>query len=136
MTIILILFFLSLIAIMFMVGKRLILLKEKQITIDTNVAIDIPDLQDIKIMTFRGLKKYGYITLVILIRFYVIASNFLRKKYQEIKSKILIAFDKYTSSKVEGGEKKEVSKFLKTISDYKKQIKRIKNRIEKEEELK
>lgn len=133
MTIILILFFLSLCAMIFIVGKRLIDIREKQIQVREDMAVDMPDLQDIKILVFKKLKRYTYITLVISIRLWIISSNYLKRKYKDLKKKTIELFDKYTSDKKTNDAPREVSKFLKVMSEYKKEVKKIKHRIKKEE---
>lgn len=129
MYIILIIFFVSLIGISAMIGKKLILLKKGQIENTEKNLFEIPNLDQIKHVTVKNSKKYGYIILVEIMRFYIRFLKLLKLKYKEIKN----VYNKYLPHKEINTQTKEVSKFLKMISDYKYKIKNIKDKIEEEE---
>lgn len=133
MSLILILFFVSLAGISFMIGRKLILLKRGQIIAGENFFVEIPDLQEIKYIAVQGTKKYGYILLVETLRFSIRSSYFLKKKGGEIAEKIKNKFSRSQSFAGGEPEKREVSKFLKMISEYKEKIGKIKNKIKEEE---
>jgi hypothetical protein len=57
----------------------------------------------------------------------------LNKKYQEIKIKLKERQERKLSKN--GNKKAEPNKFLKTISEYKRKIRRIKHQIKEEENL-
>lgn len=126
----LILFFTSLFGITFMIGRKLVLLKNGEILISSGEELfKTSHLDEWKRKTIKNLKRYVYIMLVIIVRLYVKFSDFFKNKYQEIKKWVK------TRNKINSidGEKKEISKFLKIISEYKSKIRAIKYRIKEEE---
>ena len=132
--ILLVLFFISLSSIIIMIGRKLVLLQNGQIRDDNTaeeISFGIHHLQKIKHLTVANLKKYEHKALVETLRLYVKTANLLKNKYQAIKIKIRdIKMRNHAN-----GEKKEISKFLKIIGDYKNRIREIKHKIKKEENL-
>lgn len=96
---------------------------------------EIPYIREIRHVTVKNIKKYGHISLVATLRFYIRLNNFLKNKYGEIKIKIKNKLKKSKGLEDGPSEKKEVSGFLKMISDYKRKIREIKHRIHEEENL-
>ena len=135
MYIFLTLFFISLLSIVFMIMRKLVLVKNGKVEHREHSHPFVPDLQKIKHSTFRNIKKYEHLTLVMILRFYVRFLNFLKYTYQELKIKIkkMINKNKNGSAK-DSAEKQEISKFLKIISEYKQKIRNIKHRVTEEEE--
>ena len=127
----LILFFASLFCIIFMIGRKLAFIKHEQVQEGEEVLFEIPYLKDVKHLTIKNLKKHGYALAVITVRYYVRGADLLKNKYKEIKIKLINLKNKNHPN----GEKKEISKFLKIIGDYKHKIREIKHRIKKEENL-
>ena len=107
-----ILFFISLAGIMVMIGRKLAPIRKGEIAIEENYAHPfIPDIQKIKEITHINIKKYGHVTLVTSLRFYIRGTKILRNKYEEAKIKIKrLGKESHINS-----EKKEISKFLKII---------------------
>lgn len=128
MTAILIMFFISLAGISVMIGRKLILLKRGQIESAEKIPFEIPNSEEIKYFAVKNTKRYGYLTLVVILRFSIRSSNFLKRQYKEIKTKIGNTINKHFPQK-----EKEVSKFLKMVSDYKNKIAKIRNKIIEEE---
>ena len=124
---ILILFFGSLMGIIFMIGRKLVLLKNGRVSPSAEITFEIPYLKEAKHLTLKNIKKHGYSGLVGTIRLYVKSSNFVKNKYREVKVKI-IDLSK-SRSKTSSADKQEISKFLKIISDYKHKIREIKHKI-------
>ncbi len=116
-----------------MIWRKLPMLGYEQNTmaIDEKVSFKMPYWDEIKHTTIRGIRKYGYYLLVIIVRLYVQSTSFLKEKYREIKQKI----KEMVHKKHENGERKEISKFLKVIGDYKNKIREITHKIKKEENL-
>jgi hypothetical protein len=115
-----------------MIWKKLPILGNGQILDDTGKAFfELPYLKEVKHLTVQGAKKHGYSLLVLIVRSYIQSTNFLKEKYTEIKTKIKERINK----KHENGEKKEISKFLKIIGDYKNKIREITHKIKNEENL-
>jgi len=137
MAIILILFFLSLAGVIFMIGSKLILLKGGRIIVpEENFPIEIPNLQEVKYIAIKNAKKHSYFLFVESIRFSIKSSHFLKRVFRKIKEKTSYIFRKHVLKKAEEEIKtKEVSGFLKMISDYKHKIKKIKHQIREEENL-
>lgn len=131
MYLLLILFFMSLISIIIMIGRKLAILDHEQVLNQEEVLLELPYLTKIKHLTFINIRKYGYSILVTTLRSYIRSTNFLKDTYKEVKIKIQ---DRNNKNKTDG-EKKEISKFLKIIGEYKQKIREIKHRIKKEEDL-
>ena len=132
MYILLILFFVSFFGIMFMIGRKLSLVRNGHILGEGEALFEVPHFENIKHFTLSSAKKYGHVVLVETIRMYVKTTLFLKESYRELK----IKFKKINTKKDENGngvEKVEVSSFLKMISDYKQKIKKIKQKIHEEE---
>ena len=128
MTAILIMFFISLAGISVMIGRKLILLKRGQIESVEKIPFEIPNSEEVRHFAVKNTKRYGYLTLVLILRFSVQSSNLLKHKYEKIKIKIKNMTNKYFPQK-----EKEVSKFLKMVSDYKNKIAKIRDKIIEEE---
>jgi len=128
---ILTLFFLSLFGIIFMIGRKLVVLQDNQVLNKEEFFLKTQFLNEWKYLTVKNIKKHGYAGLVATIRFYVLSINFLKNKYQAIKIKI----KNIRGKKLNTEEKKEVSGFLKMISEYKHKIREIKHKIKEEENL-
>ena len=115
-------------------GRKLISLKNhenEQIISREETLFELPYLKEVKHLTITNVKKHGYVLLVETVRFYVRGINILQNKYEEIKIKIKNRGKKNTTD----GEKKEISKFLKIIAEYKHKIREIKHKVKKEENL-
>jgi hypothetical protein len=125
------LFFGSLLGIIFMVGRKLVLLQNGQVLHREEIVIGAPSLEKWKHLTITSVKKHGYTGLVATIRFYVRSTNFLKNKYQEVKTKV----KSINGKKLREEEKREVSGFLKMISEYKQKIRNIKDKVKEEENL-
>lgn len=139
MTIILILFFVSLLGIAIMIGRKLVLLQTGTIPAraENEPHPFVPDLEKVKEVANRNAKRYGYLATVIVIRFYVRSSNFLKSKSRNIREKIKSLIEKNKNG--ENGQTagpQEVNKFLRMVSDYKHKLRGIKHRIKEEEERK
>ena len=82
-------FFISLAGIIFMLGRKLIMLRNGQIVLGPEQAMfGRENLEKVKRATLEGLKKYSHMALVMILRFYIKTSNFLKNQYQEIKTRI------------------------------------------------
>ncbi|OGI85462.1 hypothetical protein A3A92_00295 [Candidatus Nomurabacteria bacterium RIFCSPLOWO2_01_FULL_37_49] len=115
-----------------MIGRKLVLLQNGQTLERKEISFKIPHLEKIKHLTVKNMKKYGHMSLVTTLRFYVRSMNLLKNKYEETKIKIK-NFNTRKDSNGNGAEKVEVSKFLKMISEYKHKIRAIKQKIHEEE---
>jgi hypothetical protein len=130
----LILFSLSLIGIIIMIWRELVLVRNGQVAIAQHSHPFVPELQKIKHLTFKNVKRFGYMTVFVTLRFFIRSSNFIKTK-----SKILLEELKKIIKKSNGqsldetAEKKEISKYLKIISEYRQKIRKIKHRIKEEE---
>ncbi len=133
----LILFFGSLFGITFMIGKKLLMLQNGQITHKGSMEtfLKVQYLEELKHSAVKTIKKYSYHGLVTTIRFYFQSANLLKNKYRELKIKIKEKLSK-RESRFNGDlpKRREVSKFLKMISEYKQKIREIKHKIKEEEE--
>ncbi len=135
----LILFFISLLGIGALLYRRVMILENSGVLvreIDGEFFFDVPDLHEVQYVMIRQMKKYGYIALVVTIRFYIRSSKIMDYLYMEAKSKLKELYRKYAPKRKQEGEAKDVSKFLKVVSEYKYKIGQIKERIREEEGLK
>jgi hypothetical protein len=118
-----------------MIGRKLLLLQNGQISYKESAEtfLKAQYFEELKHSAFKTIKKHRYTGLVTIVRLYVISSNFLKNKYEQIKIKIKDAYYK----KINNGakEKREVPKFLKIISEYKHKIREIRHKIKEEENL-
>ena len=134
MTLLLSLFFISLICLTIMFGRKLAMIKGNGIEIvEEHSAIEIPYVAEIRHLTFKKIKRLGYVSLVTTIRLYFRSKNTVVSKYEDLKKKMKQV---HKSEIAEGTNQKEVSRFLKTMSDYKNKIRKIKTQIKEEESLK
>ncbi|HBG68934.1 hypothetical protein A2W78_01705 [Candidatus Nomurabacteria bacterium RIFCSPLOWO2_12_40_14] len=131
MYIILTSFFVSLIGIVIMIGRKLEVVENGQMPDNGYKHPFVGDMQNIKEIITVNTKKYGHLTVVTILRFYIRGTNLLKNSYEKIKIKI----DNIGKDKHADGEKKEISKFLKIIGDYKHKIREIKHKIKEEENL-
>lgn len=132
MYLLLILFFGSLFGIIFMIGRKLVMLQNGYVVQKEEIVFEVPFLKKAKHITIKNIKKHGYIGLVETIRFYIQTSNLIKNKYQQAKNKI----KNRNKEGIMAEEKKEISKFLKVISEYKRKIREIKHKIKEEENTK
>ena len=128
------LFFISLVGIIFMVSRKLALVKSGRIVPTENMGPMVPDLETIKYTVSNGAKKSGYVALVGILRLYVQTGNFLKNQYAKLETSIKNRLKSRTKDEVTG-EYRE-SKFLKVVTDYKHKVRSIKNKIVTEEERK
>jgi hypothetical protein len=135
MSIPLITFFVSLLGIIFMVGRKLLLIQSGIIVNAEDQHTFVPDVETIKEVFTSNAKKHSYAALVVLIRLYVQFSNLLKRSLSKTKSLLVRKFSKKASPE-DMPEKQEVSKFLKLVSAYKLKIRKIKRKIVVEEEKK
>ena len=136
-SLLLFLFFLSLAGIIVMIGRKLVLLRNGKIANAEGILFQTPYMGIVKHLTIRNVRKYSYLGLVEIIRFYVRAENFLKLKYEEIKIKIKnIKLGHKNGISADTVEKPEASKFLKMVSEYKHKISKIKHQIHEEENTK
>ncbi|MBP9802831.1 MAG: hypothetical protein KBD14_00790 [Candidatus Pacebacteria bacterium] len=103
---------------------------------DIELEFDLPDLDEVKEFTNKKFKKYGFMILVGGIRIYVLSSNATKKGVKYLYNKGEQKIKKLLGHKIKVEEKKEVSGFIKTISDYKKKISKITHKIKQEEGIK
>jgi len=128
----LILFFVSLIGITVMIGKKLVLLRNQPVIItEEEFIIQLPDLKDLRHSLTQKTKKVSYIILVRIFRLSIRSSKFLKHKYNQSTDKIKHLIRKYVPKHKE--TQKEVSGFLKKVSEYKNRVKEIKDKVREEE---
>lgn len=132
-----ILFFLSLTGIVIMIWREMILVKNGQVATVKHSHPFVGDLQKIKHITFKNSKKFGYTTVFVTLRFFIKSSNFIKTRSIMLAKEIKNVFKKKNGILIEEKEeKKEPSKYLKVISEYREKIREIKDRIKEEEGIK
>lgn len=115
-----------------MIGKKLLVLEDGQIFHRKEISKDLY-LEEWKNATIKNIKKYSYLGIVAIIRFYVHSLNFIKKQSEVLKIKVKNIIAK--RSKNNEAKKVEPSKFLKMISEYKQKIRKIRHQIKEEENL-
>jgi hypothetical protein len=116
-----------------MIWRELIIVRNGQITVIEQSHPFVPDLQKMKHLTFKNTKKIIYVILFITLKFFIKFSNLIKNTSILLIKKLK---DKLTKKKNELGEiveKKEVSKYLRMISEYRHKIRQMKHRIKEEE---
>ncbi|MEK7128398.1 MAG: hypothetical protein AAB933_02460 [Patescibacteria group bacterium] len=117
-----------------MIGRKLVLLQNGHTAENNNaeeISFSIHHLQKIKHLVVTNTKKWEHIVLVQILRLYVRGISFLKNQYNAAKTKI----GNLKMKQHANGEKKEISKFLKIVGDYKNRIRELKHKIKKEENL-
>ena len=119
-----------------MIGRKLMLLNNLEghtihNTTETFLS-EILDFNKIKHLTIKNSKKMGHTTIWVILRIYLISSNFINKKRKEIVVKIKEKIKKHHKSE-ETIQPKEDSKYIKIISEYRQKIKHMKHKIKEEE---
>jgi len=128
-----ILFFISLAVIIFMISRKLLLVNNSVENIKNETLLsDILDFDRIKHLTIINLKKASHTLLWIVLKTYIISSNFINKKRKELVEKIKSRMSKRHKEE-DQPEKKEVSKHIKIISEYRQKIRNMTHRIKEEE---
>lgn len=130
----LILFFLSLTGIIVMIWRELVLVKNGQAARMQHQHALATDLQNLKHLTIKNTKKFGYIAVFEILRFSIKSSNLIKVKSKLIINELVKKFTKNKEDSLEEVlEKKEVSKYLRVISEYRQKIRQMKHRIKEEE---
>jgi hypothetical protein len=84
-----------------------------------------------KSISFKGLKRFIDVSILIILRLYVKFINFLKNQYGKLKMKI-----KSMSQESRDGSgllNREANKVLRVVSEYKNKISRMKKNIVEEE---
>ncbi len=129
---ILTMFFVSLSSIVFMIWRKLSLVRSGAYEFHEEVTFEIPYLEETKILIIEGIKKYEHEALVFVVKSYIQSTNFLKNKYKELKIKVQNIHVKNHSTG-ELIQKVEASKLLKIVSSYKHKITEITHKIKEEE---
>jgi hypothetical protein len=115
-----------------MIGRKLATSRNITLLHKNETFSDKLFLEEWKYSITKSIKKYSFVVLVVMVRLYVYTSDFLVRKYKQIKNKIV----KLRNKKFDATEtsKKEPNSFLKIISEYKYKIRKIKRQIKEEDE--
>jgi len=119
-----------------MIGRKLVLLNNMEGHNTHNVTetflSEILDFDKIKNTTIKNLRRVEHVLIWIILRTYLVSKNFVNKKSKEIVEKIKTRLNRNRQNHILE-EKKEVSKYIKVISDYRQKIRHIKHKIKEEE---
>ena len=130
----LIIFFISLIGITTLIGRKLILLRKGQVNEEGEMLFEMPSLSEVKSITVESAKKGGDALLVMIVKGYFKVLNYLKHLYREIKENIKKAVHSYFNPHGTPEGEQEASKFLKMVSSYKSKIRKIKRKVSQEDE--
>lgn len=129
----LILFFISLVAITVMIWHKVVLLRNGQVLTVEGTHPFAGELEKIKKLTFKNIKKLSIILLFIILKVFIKSSNFLKIKSLSILRYIKRKLIKESKDLDNEIGRKEASKYLKIISEYRHRIRQMKHMIRKEE---
>ncbi len=119
-----------------MIGRKFILLKntsgEEAHQAGSTFISGVVDLDKVKHRAVENFKKIEHNLIWVILRTYLISRNFINRKRKEITLKIKNGLNKNRENNILE-EKKEVSKYIKIISEYRQKIKHIKHKIKEEE---
>ena len=117
-----------------MVWRELVLVRNGQVTAVHHSHPLVPDLRKIKYLTLKGIKRFSYVILFVTLKFFIKSSNFIKTRsmilIEELKNKLRKSNGNSLDETI---EKKEVSKYLKVISEYRQKIRQMKHKIKEEE---
>ncbi len=116
-----------------MIWRELVLVRNGQVAKAQHSHPFALDLQKIRHLTLKNTKKFGYTAVFEIMRFFIKSSNFLKVKSIILLKELKNRLKNKNGSLDEIIEKKEVSKYLKVISEYQQKIREMKNRIKEEE---
>jgi hypothetical protein len=118
-----------------MIGRKLLLINDSEKHSlhlhPENLLSDLFNFNKLKDSTIKNSKKFIHILIWIILRTYILSLNFINKKRTEIVLRIKNKLNKNNTENSEG--KKEPSKYIKMIAEYRHKIRRIKHRIKQEE---
>lgn len=123
----------SLVSIMFMIGRKLSLVRNGQIEIDEQIEAIVPDVHKLRHFTLRSFKKGVYLVTFLVLHVYVKSSNFAKKYYTVVKTKIAKTVKQHLANNMTS--RQETNRVLKVIAEYKKKISIMKHRIHEEEKI-
>lgn len=117
-----------------MIGRKLVLIRNGYVFEERHTVLNEHYFEELKISAVRNIKKLGFIILVAAIRLYVKFSSFMQSVYQQalVKIKDMLAKKSANGEIVEIGE---TNKFLKMVGQYKRRIRKIKEKVKEEENL-
>lgn len=128
------LFFVSVAGIVVLITKKLLQIEKLRIVSKDDVFfIDVPELEDVHYVLMSKIKRGIYMALVITIRVYLLGKYNTKKFAHKAYLKLDNFLKKYSKEKSVKENKKEASKFLKIVSDYKKKVSKITEQIKEEE---
>jgi hypothetical protein len=119
-----------------MIGRKLAMLGNVNMDTehheDTMLISGVVDFDKIKNTTLEGLKKFEHDLIWVILRTYLVTKNILKRTRKELAGKIKARLHRHHSEN-EIADRKEVSGYIKIISDYRQKIKHIKHKIKEEE---
>jgi hypothetical protein len=120
-----------------MIWRELVLVRNGQVATAQHSHPFVPELQKIKHLTFKNIRRLGYLTIFVTLRFFIKSSNFLKITSKMLLEELKNKLKKNKNSSLDGTiEKKEVSKYLRIISEYQQKIRKMKHKIKEEEGIK
>jgi hypothetical protein len=120
-----------------MLGSKLALVRNGNIQEKNHAHPFVPEVEKIKKIAWNKTKKISYVIIFITMRFFIKSSNAIKTKGKEIKDNIKNKLNiKENAALSENTEKREASKYLKIISEYRHTVRKIKHLIKEEEGIK
>lgn len=129
-------FFISLLAIMIMLGRQVKLVRAGMALHYPEYHPLEPDIIKAKHHAKRSIKRYGYLALVGIFRIYFRAEHALKVSYEESKARLNAFIASKTGGARTNQPPREASGFLKMMSEYKHKLRNLRHKIKEEEEKK
>lgn len=117
-----------------MVGRKVLLIRNGVVFEEYRVMSDEDYWEELKRSLSKGLRVLGFVMLVGIIRLYVKTTNYLKSTYEIGKTRIKeIRARRMSKNGAVEVKPQEASKFLKMVGNYKRKIRRIKEKVKEEE---
>jgi len=91
------------------------------------------DLERIKSASVKSMKRFGYISVFIILRLSIKGTHFLKTKTLSLVGYLQSKMKRNNGASLYESEKKEVSGYLKSIAEYRNRIRQMKHKIKEEE---
>ncbi len=113
-----------------MLYKRVVLIRAGAVTAHNQSPI-IPPAHEVRYIIIKNVKRYGLVVIAVILRISIRSSIHLKKGSAYLTKKVRNTLSKHFPEKK--AEERETSGFLKTVSEYKRKISNLKEKIKEEE---
>jgi len=131
----LILFFVSLLGIAFMIGRKILVLGggiHHHHLREEDFLSEVLDVEKVKHTAVKNFRQFLHLTVWTTLRLYIISVHLIKKTWKEIVDKIKEKMNRHKKAEKEATTA-EPSKYLNMISEYREKLRKMKHRIKQEE---